>query len=427
MQENIILTIPTLPVYFNTGAYYIADQMRKNGINVSVYDGRHTNLNDLLPEINRTVKRIFLSNTYSDENQINKLVELLADINPEIKVYYNRRTSANRISRDNKWQYPVSWTELVNPAQIYQICGVQGPKHRHDIQTYQHHYHVDDNLTHKHAGLVISEGCQFKCKFCSDPGTGKRAGTNLRGKEFIAEELALNYQNYGIDHYYLTCSTFNETEKKIEDFLEAIDMSGVKIKWTSFARLELLNKQLHLVDDMVDHGLLGFQLGLETTSYEAGKVIGKYCNIDDFKQSLTALKRIPALSSNFIFGLPFDNKERLYNDAFSLLEGGYLHSVAATTLTMNDKMFGYEEIVPWIEELQQHYTYEGNKWVLDGIHEDEFEKTTLEFTKNTRIKSGLPCWFISHLSSQGYSLDTLLKLRTQDYINHVFNGTPLIK
>jgi hypothetical protein len=150
--------------------------------------------------------------------------------------------------------------------------------------------------------------------------------------------------------------------------------------------------------------------------------------MDYLRESLGNLKKIPTLSSNFIFGLPFDDKERLFNDAFTLLDEGLLHSVAATTLTMNNKMFGYEEVVPWIDDLQKHYTFdENNKWILDGVHEDEYEKTTLEFSALTRKKSGLPCWHLTYLSSKGYKLEDLLKIKTIDYINHVTKGGPLIK
>ena len=427
MKENLILTKPQLPAYSNTGAYYIADQLRKRGVEVSVYDVNHHNIHELLPEINASVKRIFLSNTYSSEIQIDRFAEWLKDINPRIEVYYNRRTSANRLTRNNKWQYPAHWQELVHPEQVYKICGAT-QIHVHDIIHYQHHFHVDDNINHKHAGLIYSEGCQFKCKFCSDPGTGKRAGTYIRKKEYLAEEIALNYQNFGIDHYYITCSTFNETEEKITDFLQAIEMSGVKIKWTSFARLELLNKQTHLVDDLVNSGLLGFQLGIESTNYESAKSIGKFSNMDYLRECLTNLKKIPTLSSNFIFGLPFDDRFRLFNDAFALLDEGLLHSVASTTLTMNDKMFGYEDVVPWIDDLQKHYSFdENNKWILDGVHEDEYEKVTVEFGKQTVQRSGLPCWHLTYLSSKGYALEDLLKVRIIDFINHVSKGDPLLK
>jgi hypothetical protein len=67
--------------------------------------------------------------------------------------------------------------------------------------------------------LDISRGCIFACKFCQYQHIGKKKYDYVRQMEYIEKELLNNYNLFGTTSYYILDDTFNDTQRKLEEFL----------------------------------------------------------------------------------------------------------------------------------------------------------------------------------------------------------------
>jgi len=159
--------------------------------------------------------------------------------------------------------------------------------------------------------LELARGCIFKCKFCSFPLIGKKKGTYLRDPSRIRDELIEAWEAHGTTNYYITDDTFNDDNDKIEALHNVFTNLPFKIQFTSYLRIDLLNKYTHQADLLTEMGLIGTFFGLETMQAESAKAIGKGLHPNKVKDRLYWLaerwKNKVNISSGFILGLPYDD------------------------------------------------------------------------------------------------------------------------
>jgi len=194
----------------------------------------------------------------------------------------------------------------------------------------------DDPIKYfKAAPIEISRGCMFKCKFCYSPLIGRKKSDYTRTAENFAEELKRNYDLFGITHYNFSDDTLNESNEKLENLKRGIKHSGVDITFTAYLRYEIMNTHKDQMDTLLEMGLIGGLLGIETFNPESRKAIGKGLNNDQILNLLyTFKKKTPRLmlSTGFITGLPGEDEDSTtksfedflrLNSNFEYLDGWY--------------------------------------------------------------------------------------------------------
>jgi Radical SAM superfamily len=180
-----------------------------------------------------------------------------------------------------------------------------------------HWWNKDYNILSGEAlPIELARGCIFKCKFCSYPLLGKKKGTYLRDPEEIKDELIKTWESHGTDTYYITDDTFNDDNDKIEALHKVFTSLPFKLKFSSFLRVDLINRFPHQADLLAEMGLIGVFFGLETMHPKSAVSIGKGLHPNKVKDRLYWLaekwKNKVNIESGFILGLPYDDMQYFY-------------------------------------------------------------------------------------------------------------------
>lgn len=187
--------------------------------------------------------------------------------------------------------------------------------------------------------IELGRGCIFKCKFCSYALTGKKKGTYVRDLEQVRDELIKTWEIHGTDTYFFTDDTFNDDNDKLEILHKLFTSLPFKPKFSTYLRIDLINKYPHQADLLTDMGLVGNFFGLETMQPESAKAIGKGLNPNKVKDRLYWLREKwenkVNMEAGFILGLPYDNLA-YFNEllSWSLEEDNPLQSILYYPLMM---------------------------------------------------------------------------------------------
>lgn len=219
---------------------------------------------------------------------------------------------------------------------------IQGVKNM-TTDAYNTIFKPEDCLDHEALTIELSRGCIFKCAFCNFPLNGKKKTDYIRDAECLKDELQYNYETFGIDQYILADDTFNDSVHKLERLLPAFQ-AVPSIKFACYIKPELLASQPDQVDLLVEMGLIGPSLGIETLKHETRKSIHKGFEYEKIQPHLVelkkkALKRHGVYSSewNMIVGLPHETNEESVKTAEYLYDAYECDSITWRCLGLSDK------------------------------------------------------------------------------------------
>lgn len=151
--------------------------------------------------------------------------------------------------------------------------------HVFDIETDDHIWHDSDCIQPGEAlPLELSRGCIFKCKFCRYPYIGKSKNDFARNMECIKNELIDNYNRFGATNYYMLDDTFNADQDRMAEFYKMTETLPFKINYATYLRTDLLAAHPDTQYMLLESGLKGAYLGIETLNPEAANLIGKNWN-----------------------------------------------------------------------------------------------------------------------------------------------------
>jgi radical SAM superfamily enzyme YgiQ (UPF0313 family) len=113
---------------------------------------------------------------------------------------------------------------------------------------------------------VSSQGCRFRCTFCSDPTVYRRAWFGLAPAR-VGEELERVYRRHGFDDVAFQDETFFTQERRIAAIASEIQKRGLAFRWMATMRAD----QGARLDEKVlaecrESGLRRVMIGLESGS-----------------------------------------------------------------------------------------------------------------------------------------------------------------
>lgn len=161
--------------------------------------------------------------------------------------------------------------------------------------------------------LELTRGCRFKCKFCSYPLNGRKANTYFKNQDSLRAELIRNFEKFGTTTYFFADDTFNESIDKLKYFSSVFKTLPFKIEFTAYLRLDLIYYHREMIDLLKQLGLRAAFFGIESLNDRSALAIGKGLGRAKTIEILSVLKKewgtAVQITTSYIIGLPFDTPD----------------------------------------------------------------------------------------------------------------------
>ncbi len=145
--------------------------------------------------------------------------------------------------------------------------------------------------------LMTSRGCPGGCNFCYewslyDPRFSKTDFVSWRGfsAQRICDEFDLLEKEYGVKVIVIQDDAFNVDGEKVKEFCEEKIKRGNQIKWICLGRADDWANQLDLVPLMAKSGFFMGLVGIEVSSDEELKRLGKGVTIDQIHKTVSTFR-----------------------------------------------------------------------------------------------------------------------------------------
>lgn len=156
--------------------------------------------------------------------------------------------------------------------------------------------------------MTTSRGCPFKCIFC----VGRRmvgAKVRYRRPNLVVDELAY-LSTLGFPQINIADDLFTANKKHCLDICSEIVRRGLKVKWSSFARVDTVSREV--LAAMKEAGCNSVSFGVETSNADILKTIQKGITTDQVVEAVKMCNEVGMLPcASFILGLPGETPETL--------------------------------------------------------------------------------------------------------------------
>lgn len=139
--------------------------------------------------------------------------------------------------------------------------------------------------------IEISRGCIFKCTFCYFPLNGKAKFDYFRHKEELVKEFQTNYERFGVNSYTFMDDTYNDSREKLQLMDQVYAELPSKIEFATYIKPELLVSWPETQQQLVEQGLRGASMGVESFHPLARKMIAKGSTIEKIIDASKNLKK----------------------------------------------------------------------------------------------------------------------------------------
>jgi radical SAM superfamily enzyme YgiQ (UPF0313 family) len=156
--------------------------------------------------------------------------------------------------------------------------------------------------------MTTSRGCPFKCIFCVGR---KMVGPKVRYRDPVKVVDELEYLNsLNFHQINIADDLFTAKEGHCISVCNEIIRRALKVKWTSFARVDTVSKKV--LSKMKEAGCQAVSFGIESANPEILKTIKKGITIDQVIAAVNACNEAGVKPhASFILGLPGETPETL--------------------------------------------------------------------------------------------------------------------
>lgn len=183
------------------------------------------------------------------------------------------------------------------------------------------HTDIVQNNTIGRIFVLTGRGCPNRCTFCFEGANSRKV--RYRSMQNVFEEI-----NYLLNEFplagllHVLDDTFTCNEKRVRDFCSRMKeiRKTRKIEWVCEAHINTIYNKPDLLQTMIDSGLKGFQIGLESGNDEVLKAYRKNTNVAMIKEFINMCASVSNevfIEGNIIIGGPFESKETI-NDSYNL-------------------------------------------------------------------------------------------------------------
>lgn len=157
----------------------------------------------------------------------------------------------------------------------------------------------------RQAPLLTGRGCPFNCSFC-DIITMWGRSVGYRSIDDVVREIAAIVAS-GTSKLSILDDTFTLDRKRVIAFCRALRAAGLSVKWSCFARIDLVDEEL--LDEMTAAGCNNIYFGVDASTEDGWKKINKRLTRDMVVTTIERALRRCNVTASLIWGYPFETFE----------------------------------------------------------------------------------------------------------------------
>ena len=180
--------------------------------------------------------------------------------------------------------------------------------HLIDLESDAYYWH---GMGRRAFGLSTSRGCGDRCTYCSETAFWHGCWRARSGKRVVEEMVHLN-RRHGKTLFVFNENSFNWSRKRVEEFLEELGRSGLKVHFWFQSRIRDILRDKDLMPEFRRLGLYEVMLGVESIH---SAVLDRYEKRQDQDMAQKAIDILREngimVMANAMFGDWFDGTETL--------------------------------------------------------------------------------------------------------------------
>ncbi len=165
-------------------------------------------------------------------------------------------------------------------------------------------------------GLITSRGCPYPCTFCSVAPIWDLRSFHRSADSIIADMRKL-HDEAGAELFLFQDEFFVSGRRRVMELCEAIDKSGLKIKYKAFGRINLTDEEM--MRAMESTGCVEIRFGIESGSDRVLELTKKGFTaaqtIDVVRQACGIFRRVDLF---YVWGFPFETMDDFYQSVFQM-------------------------------------------------------------------------------------------------------------
>ena len=200
---------------------------------------------------------------------------------------------------------------VVNPVRplIPELDALPMPAyHLIDVESDAYYWH---GMGRRAFGLSTSRGCGDCCAYCSETAFWQ-GYWRARGARRVVEEMAHLNRRYGKTLFVFNENSFNWSRKRVEEFLEELGKSGLKVHFWFQSRVKDIIRDEDLMPEFKRLGLYEVMLGVESIDSTVLDRYEKRQDRDMAQEAINILRENGIMvMANVMFGDWLDSEETL--------------------------------------------------------------------------------------------------------------------
>lgn len=180
--------------------------------------------------------------------------------------------------------------------------------HLIDLEREAYYWH---GMGRRAFGLSTSRGCGDHCTYCSETKFWEGVWRGRSGKK-VVEEIAYLFRQHGKSLFVFNENTFNWSRRRMEEFLDELGKSGLRIHFWFQSRVKDILRDEDLIPEMRRLGLYEVMLGIESIHPEVLDRYEKKQSREMAQRAIDILKKNGIMvMANIMFGDWEDSEETL--------------------------------------------------------------------------------------------------------------------
>jgi len=390
---------------FNSAIAYLASCLHKKGLTFDFINSIEDDQELFIEKLKTNkVMSVGISTTLCDDiNQVTQLINLIKEINPNIKVILGGPVIVNYVRVFSEQSKAVLNFSLKKVKADFIVDSFYGEDTLASIlisiknnlpmdkipniyyrenngfeatEKIKDDYNLEENrinwglFTDRVSNTIsvrTSVSCHYSCSFCCFPVlAGKYKCLDINEIEKDLNDI----ERLGkIKLIQFIDDTFNVPINRFKEILHLLIKNNYSFKWHSFIRCQFLDEET--VELMKESGCIGVFLGIESGNESVLKAMNKSTNIDAYRKGIALLNKHGIVSvAAFIIGFPEET----------------LETITETVAFIEETKPTFYYMGPWVYDPRTPISKQSEKYELTGTHRQWSHKTMTFDTANKLTK-----------------------------------------